>query len=193
MEYSKTMTAWREPSPPDMRFVRFTGQMFDRMLESGVFAPDTRIELLDGQLFEGEEMKPPHIERVTDLNERLVLQFYNRARVLCQSAIELPTDGRPLPDLVLVSRDAPRDVFVQPSDIYLLIEIADSSLERDRDHKQKIYARDGVREYWILNLENNSLEVYRDPENQQYSNKHTLKAGKAASCLAFPQDKIEWF
>lgn len=180
------------PPAQPMRLVRFNGTMFDRMLESGVFAPDARIELLDGQLLEKEEMKPPHIQRVTDITERLTLQFHSRARVLCQSAIELPTDGRPLPDIALISRDAPRQHYVQPHDIFLLLEVSDSSLECDRDYKQKLYARDGIREYWILNLERNELEIYRQPFEQHYATKQTLPAGNPASCLEFPNDLIDW-
>ncbi len=181
------------PKKSDSYFFHVTAQMFDQMIETGVIDHESRVELLDGNLVEIEEMKPEHIDKMDVLNQRLVLQFHSKARISCQNSIDLPLDGRPLPDFALVHKDRPRGRYTLPEDVYLLIEVADTSLQKDRDWKTMIYARDGIKEYWILNLKNNSLEVYRDPEEARYTTSFTLKVGQLATCLAFPNDPIDWF
>jgi Uma2 family endonuclease len=79
-----------------------------------------------------------------------------------------------------------------PEDIHLVIEVADTTLARDRDFKLALYARDGIREYWIVNLEQNRLEAYRDPDGDRYATSFTVRDGKATPCLDFPDDPIDW-
>ncbi len=177
----------------DSYWFHVTAEMFDQMIETGVIDHESRVELLDGRLVEIEEMKPEHVDHIDALNERLILQFSPRARVSCQNSINLPLDGRPQPDFALVRKDRPLGRYSQPEDVYLLIEVSDSSLQKDRDWKASIYARDGIQEYWILNLQNHQLEVYRDPEDARYTTTFVLKTGQLATCLAFPEDNIDWF
>ena len=74
----------------------------------------------------------------------------------------------------------------------MLIEVADSTLARDRETKLALYARDGILEYWIVNLEQNQLEVYREPDGTRYASSFTVKDGAATACLVFPDDLIDW-
>jgi Uma2 family endonuclease len=178
---------------PDSYWFHVTSAMFDQMIDAGVIDHESRVELLDGRLVEIEEMKPAHVDRMDALNERLVTQFRTRARISCQNSVELPQDGRPQPDFALVRRDRPAGQYTQPEDVYLLIEVSNTSLQKDRDWKAMIYARDGIQEYWILNLQTNQLEVHRDPENARYTTTFVLKVGQLATCLAFPDDQIDWF
>jgi Uma2 family endonuclease len=171
--------------------VRFSAQQVRAMLEIGVLSGKPRIELLDGELLEVNPMNPAHVWRVTDLNQRLIAQFNGRAQVLSQSTIELPQDGLPQPDFALVSLDVPRHRWALPPEVHLIIEIADSSLDDDRTKKLRLYARDGILEYWIVNLVNDQLEVHRDPNAERYDTMFTVKTG-AQACLAFPNDPILW-
>jgi hypothetical protein len=171
---------------------RVSASMFDRMIETGVIDRESRVELLDGVLVGLEEVKPQHIDRINTLNERLVLQFHTRARVSCQNSIELPQDGRPQPDFALIKADTPKDRYAHPEDVLLLIEIADTTLQKDRDLKAAIYARDSVAEYWILNLQTEELEVHRDPQDERYKTLFTVPKGQPQTCLAFPNDPIDW-
>jgi Uma2 family endonuclease len=75
----------------------------------------------------------------------------------------------------------------------LLIEVADSTLERDRQYKLPLYARDNILEYWILDIEHQQLEVYRDPQFDRYLTSFTLQANQDAACLAFPDDFVAWY
>ena len=114
--------------------------------------------------------------------------------MLNQSTIFLPQDGRPDPDIALIRLETPRDRLPLPEDIYLLIEVADSTLARDRETKLALYARDGILEYWIINLEQDQLEVYREPDGTRYASasSFTVKDGAATACLALPDDLIDW-
>jgi Uma2 family endonuclease len=174
-----------------LRSIRFTFSMFERMLETGVIGDDPRVELLDGQIVEMEPVKPEHIFRVKDIYDRLVPQI-SKAMVLNQSSIELPSDGCPQPDIALLRPETPRDRLARPEDVLLLIEVSDSTLEKDRNAKLALYARDSINEYWIVNLQDDQLEVYRDPQRERYATSFTVKAGSSQACLAFPEDAIDW-
>jgi Uma2 family endonuclease len=182
----------REHAADDLPVARFSLAMYDAMIDAGIITSESNVELLDGQIVKRESMKPPHIFRLYELCRRLDRQFDGRALVLNQSAIELPRDGRPQPDVCLAHPDVNRAEFIRPPDVFLLIEVAESSIQTDRLHKQKLYARDGILEYWILNLNTNQLEVYRYPEDDRYREVLTFDAGQAVACLAFPNDVIDW-
>jgi Uma2 family endonuclease len=166
--------------------------MYDRMIEFGVIDNESRVELLDGILMELEEMKPPHMFRVKRMYDRVLKQFEGRSVTLNQSPIELPSDGRPQPDIALLRSDFPEDQYAQPEDVLLVVEVAETTLTRDREFKSFIYARDGIPEYWIVNLKTNRLEIYRDPTSQGFKTTFQIDAGQSQTCLAFPNDPIDW-
>ena len=101
-------------------------------------------------------------------------QFRTRAIAISQSTIRLSQDGRADPDICLLKLETPRDRLPLPEDIHLLIEVSDSRLIRDRDVKLGLYARDGIAEYWIVNLEAQQLEVYREPDGERYASSFTV-------------------
>jgi Uma2 family endonuclease len=175
-----------------LRPIRFTLSMFDRMLATGVIGDDPRVELLDGQIVEMEPVNTPHVNRVKDLYDRLQTLFSDRTDIYSQSPIELPQDGRPQPDLSILKSGSAREHLPLPGDVLLLIEVSDSTLEKDRNAKLALYARDGISEYWIVNLQDDQLEVYRDPQRERYTTSFTVKPGSSQACLAFPEDAIDW-
>ncbi len=187
------MTALLERSESLVQTMRFSLTMFERMIETGILPEDARLELLDGQIVELPEIKQNHANCIKRLYDLLQGIFSSQADVYSQSPIRLPQDGRPLPDIFLIRSNAAAEQSPLPDDIYLLIEVAGSSLYQDRHMKSVLYARDKITEYWILNLEENQLEVYRDPKNERYQTSFTLQIGQLATCLAFPQDPIDWF
>jgi Uma2 family endonuclease len=191
MSYTGTMTALLE-RPNQPRLARVTLSMFDALIAAGEISAESRVELLDGKIVEMEPMNTPHMNCVKDLYDRLNRQFVTRADVYAQSPIELPSDGRPQPDLCLIVSNAARADFARPKDIYLLLEVADSTIYTDREDKQRLYARDGIVEYWIVNLNKNQLEVYREPDGERYLQAQTLNLGQRIACLAFPDDFIDW-
>jgi Uma2 family endonuclease len=176
-----------------MRLFRVTLAAFDQMIAAGVFTNGPKVELLDGQIVEIPAMNPPHMNRIKDLFGPLDRQFSTRADVYSQSPIELPHDGRPQPDFALVRPGAARERFAQPNDVFLVIEVSDSTLDYDRGLKLRLYARDGIGEYWIMNLKDQQLEVYRQPDGERYAQSFTVKTGSNVACLAFPDDLIHWW
>ena len=187
------MTAFLEPDKRvALELMRFAGARYDQWWAHGVITSDDRVELLDGVIVRKLETTPRHIYALSDFYAQLVLQFQPRATVLSQGTIFLPQDRRPDPDIALIQLETPRDRLPLPEDIYLLIEVSDSSLARDRETKLALYARDHILEYWIVNLEQDQLEVYREPDGTRYARSFTVKDGAATACLAFPTDLIDW-
>ena len=175
-----------------LELMRFTGIRYDELWAHGFIKSDDRVELLDGLIVRKPEATPRHVYGLSDLYIRLVLQFHTRAVVLSQSTISLPQDSRPDPDIALIRSSTPRERLPMPEDIHLLIEVSDSTLARDRETKLALYAHDNILEYWIVNLEQNQLEVYREPDGTRYASSFTVKDGAVTACLAFPNDPIDW-
>ena len=101
--------------------------------------------------------------------------------------------SEPEPDVVLL-KPAPDDYASHhptPDDVFLLIEISDSTLDFDRGKKLQIYARAGISEFWIVNLQDSTIEVYREPHFTGYEKKVLLRAGEKASPAAFQDAAID--
>ena len=148
--------------------------------------------LLNGEIIEMDPIGIPDSKCVTRLQKSLRRKLGDRAVVLSQNRVELPADGRPQPDLALHSLDVADDRLALPQDIFLIIEVSDSTLKVDRTTKLADYARDGIKEHWIVNLINRQLEVYRDPEGERYATSFTVKPGASQTCPAFPDETIDW-
>lgn len=150
------------PSPAELK--RFTVDEYHRMIDAGAFDDERPVELLEGWIVYQMGHNPPH-----DVVVKLVATLVDRAlpdgwHTRVQSSITT-ADSEPLPDLAVVKGN-PRDYLARhpgPADIALLVEVADSSLDRDRREKAPLYARAGVPIYWIVNLQESVVEVYADP------------------------------
>ena len=177
-------------TPP--RKHRVTVAEFELMISADVFAAESRLELLNGEIFEMSAIGIPHAKCVRRLSKRLDRKFGDRVEVDTQNPIELPSDGRPQPDIVLYDLELDETQLPRPENIHLVIEISDSTLNTDRTTKLADYARDGIKEYWIINLIHNQLEVYRDPDGMRYATTFTVKPGQGQACLAFPDEPIDW-
>jgi len=150
--------------PPPLFMRRFTVEEYHRMIEAGVFAHDERFELLEGWIVAKKSRNPPHDVALDKSQDAIRSRLPAEWRVRIQSAITTD-DSEPEPDLAVVRGPAERyrAAHPAPSDIALLIEVAESSLGEDRGEKSRIYARAGVSAYWIVNLVQLRIEVYTDP------------------------------
>ncbi len=133
---------------------------------------DQHVELLEGQLVV-MTVNPPHAAAVSHLSRRLNRVFAERAQVISQSPLRLSDnledENLPKPDVMLVA--GPEKVYVdhpRPADVYLLIEVSDSTLAKDRNVKLPLYAANGIPELWIVNLVDQQIEVYSDPQGEAY-------------------------
>ncbi len=159
-----TPTSWNVAQPPPLPMRRFTVEEYHRLIQAGVFAEDERFELLEGWLIAKMTRNPPHDVAIGLLADALRASLRAGWSVRVQSAVTL-ADGEPEPDLVVV-RGAVRDYVDHhpgPAEVALVIEVAESSLSRDRDLKGRSYARAAISTYWIANLVAGHVEVYTDP------------------------------
>lgn len=171
---------------------RFTVDEYHRMGETGVLAPEERVELLDGEVVEMSPIGSPHAGCVMRLNRLLQQRFGDVALVSVQGPTVADEYSEPEPDLMLlrIRQDYYSSSHPTPDDILLLIEVADTSLAKDRRVKMPLYARDGVAEAWIVDLVHQRLLVYREPEATGYKVFRTLSRRETISPLAFPGRQV---
>lgn len=145
-----------------LRTRRWTRFEYDKLIETGVLGPGDKIELLGGHLCISEPQNSPHARGISLGLEAIQRVLTGGWHVRVQLPIALDDESEPEPDLALVS-GGPRDYADHPSRPALVVEVADSTLALDREHKGSLYARALLPEYWIVNLVDRVLEVYRDP------------------------------
>ena len=146
-----------------LRTRRWTRVEYDRLIDKGVFQPDERLELLAGHLVVREPQGDPQILAIERLNEVLRGAFGPEWRVRIQLPIALDDESEPEPDVSVAAGRPLETTEAKPSRLALVVEVADTSLVFDRGHKGSLYARARMREYWVVNLVDRVLEVYRDP------------------------------
>lgn len=172
---------------------RFSVEEYYRMAETGILRPDARVELLDGKIIDMSPIGPFHGGSVNRLIRLFSKLSNGRWLVSAQNPVHLDDYSEPQPDLMLLKPAA--DDYTSrhpvPEDVFLLIEVADSSLELDREEKLPAYGRAGIREVWILNLSAKTIEVSREPHFTGYGSNQALRAGDKASPLAFPDVVVD--
>jgi Uma2 family endonuclease len=176
---------------------RWTREEYDKMIDAGIFAPGERVELIDGEILAMSPQNSPHSTGVSLTAEALRVAFGEGYHVRIQMPIALDRYSEPEPDVAVV-RGSPRDYLeAHPSSPLLVLEVTDTTLAYDRDQKGSLYARAGIADYWVLNLAERCLEVYRDPVpssqarygwSYQTIRQHLSDA--YASPLAAPQARI---
>mgnify|MGYP001792047774 CR=1 FL=1 len=123
---------------------------------------DCRVEMVEGDFVEMAPVEPLHDDVREELTSYLRSMLGDRARVREATAVTLPNQSEPIPDIAVVRPQRYRDRHPQVEDIYLLIEIANSRPARDTEVKRLIYARAGITDYWVFDLEKDELRVFRD-------------------------------
>src|SRR6266516_6294824 len=172
---------------------RFNVEEYYRMAETGVLRPDARVELLNGEIIDMSPIGPFHGGVTNYLIEILTAASKGRWMTSVQNPVHLDDYSEPQPDLVLLkpSSDFYRKRHPQPEDVYLLVEVSDSSLTTDREQKLPAYGRAGIAEVWIVNLIGQTVEVYREPHFTGYGAKTILHAGEQAAPQAFPDVTLD--
>lgn len=160
---------------------RLTVEEYYRMAEAGIFSEDDRVELIEGEIIDMAPIGTAHASMVKRLNSIFTLGAGTRAVVSVQDPIRLNPRNEPQPDLALLRHRADyyRDAHPGPADVLLVVEVADSSLRYDVDVKLPLYARHGIPEVWIVDLEHRRLEIYRRPDGDTYLEKHCPARGEA--------------
>ena len=180
-----------------IRTKRWTRLEYERLIALGAFGPEDRLELLGGQLVVREPQGRPHATGIRLVAQALRAAFGPQWSIEAQLPISLDEESEPEPDVAVVA-GGPRDYLAShPSRPALVVEVALTSLALDRGEKAGLYARAGVEDYWIVNLADNALEVYRDPETDpgspygwRYGSALALSADDRVRPLSVPNAEI---
>jgi Uma2 family endonuclease len=158
---------------------------------------DARVELLNGEITVKGRQAPHHAQAIRKLTRNFILNLKERTCVSPQLPMLLPFPPADfvLPDVALlrVPDDEYKTRNVEARDALLVIEVSDTTLVRDQGVKLEAYARNTIPEVWILNLNKNLLEVYREPFDTEYASKRTYKVGMKVAPLEFPDVLLEWW
>lgn len=163
------------------------------MAETGVLRPDARVELLDGRIIDMSPIGPFHGGLVKRLSRIFNLKAKGRWIVSTQDPLRLDDHSEPEPDVMLLkpAADDYTSQHPEPEDVFLLVEVADASLDYDREEKLPAYGRAEIAEVWLVNLRDPSLEIYREPHFTGYGSKIVLRAGDTVSPQAFPDAVVD--
>jgi Uma2 family endonuclease len=172
---------------------RLTVQDYHRMAEIGIFAADERVELLDGNLVSMVAKGTAHSSATTRTRRVLEAGLGKHVCVRIQDPVQLDDYSEPEPDIAIAVLDPLEyaDHHPQPSEIFLLIEVADTSLAFDLGAKALAYARSGITDYWILDVQARKLFVLRSPTAQGYQSEVVLDETMQITPLAFPDYTVK--
>lgn len=165
----------------------WTREAYERMVESGSFRPGDRFELVEGVVYDMAPQNSRHATAIRLLQKALDAVFGAGFDIRCQLPLALGQDSEPEPDFAVVP-GAPRDYRdSHPTAAVLVVEIADTSAFHDRVRKGRLYARAGIPEYWLLNLADGVMEVYREPLGETYVSREIRRATDKVAPLLFPE------
>ena len=171
---------------------KWTVKEYHKLGEFGIFNPEERLELIEGNIIKISAKGTLHAAATRRTATLLHNLLGNQAAVYNKSPIALDDYSEPEPDIALVRID-PFDCATHhptPSEVYLIIEVADSSLTFDREIKAKIYARSGIADYWVLNVGDRQLHVFREPTENGYQSEVILGETGSISPIEFPAFNI---
>lgn len=174
------------PSTPRQPY-HFSRAQYERMVDAGVFAPDQQVELINGSIVPMSPQNSRHAAVTTCLLHLLADACPEGYHVRSQVPLALGTTSEPEPDVVIVPGALQDHLDAHPSRALLVVEVADTSLAYDRDTKRTLYAEHGIPTYWIANLNATALEVYTDPDADDYRTKQTLALGDS---VRLPQTDV---
>lgn len=167
---------------------RFSLERYERMVEFGVFNKNDHVELIEGEIVEMAPNDPPHTTPIRRL-ARIFHGLGEQAVILVQMPIRMPPRSEPEPDLV-ISRP-PDERYLrrhpEPGDILLVVEVMHTTHLFDRNYKLPLYARNGIREIWLVDVPAGTFGVYRDPKPEGYASVQVLERGTTVSPEAFPE------
>ena len=177
----------------NLKLRQISVKQYDAMIKNGVFDENDRIELLNGAIIEKMPKGTKHAALNDIIATRLIQKLGDIVCVRNQNPIWLDEFSEPEPDIVLA--EPPLERYYSrhpiPEDIFLIIEISDSTLNYDRRAKSLAYSKAGIRQYLLLNVQERTLEDYRQPGADGFGSKQTYRAGQNFNLVAFPEISVE--
>jgi len=176
------------PADIQERLRRISVDEYHRIIEAGILGEDEKVQLVDGVLVAMTPQGRRHAFVIQELNRLLVRAVGDDLRVLTQLPFALGSDSEPEPDLAVVRASDAASSSRHPGTALLVIEVAGESLRFDRGTKAALYARSGIPEYWIVNLAETSIEVYRDPDpaSASYRSVSQCPGGEVVAAQSVP-------
>lgn len=167
---------------------RITVEEYERMIAANVWPEDERLELIEGELVRMSPINAPHAAAVKRLAEMIKDQLGKRVLVGVQDPIVLDDQSEPEPDISVLRRRADyyANAHPSPADVLLIVEVSDTTLEYDRDVKVHLYARAGIPETWVVDLNGDRVIVFRDLEDGEYTRMESVRHGADITPTAFP-------
>lgn len=171
---------------------RFTVAEYYRMAEAGILSEDERIELLEGEIVEMTPIGSRHAACVISLTRLFSHEAGERALVSVQNPVRLSHYSEPQPDLMLLRprQDHYAAAHPQPQDVLLIVEVAHTSLEIDHRVKIPLYAASGIREVWLVNLEEDVVQTFQEPTADGYRETRPYRRGELLAPAALPEIEI---
>jgi Uma2 family endonuclease len=173
-------------------FRLWTVEEYHRMAEAGIFHPEERVELIAGQIIKMTAKGTAHGAAVGRTDKLMQNRLREQAWIRIEQPVVLDDASEPEPDVAVVRLDPLdyADHHPTPSEVYLLIEVADSSLKYERETKGKAYARSGIADYWVLDVIDRKLHVFREPAQEGYQSEVIFSQESSVSPLQFPTLEI---
>lgn len=169
-----------------------TAAEYLRMGEAGVFAPEARLELIEGEIIEMAPIGSPHAGAVNILTRTFVRLAADRAIVSVQNPLIVSDRSVPQPDLAILRAraDSYSDAHPTAPDVFLVVEVSDTTLRFDRSIKVPLYARCGIQEAWVVDVNAKAVHVYREPDGNGYGTAYTVSVGGEVAPLALPDVRV---
>ncbi|MTJ10225.1 Uma2 family endonuclease [Anabaena sp. UHCC 0204] len=170
----------------------WTVEEYHRMNDAGIFAPDERVELLEGKILCKSVKTTAHRSATGRINYVLKKRLENRALICVQDPVKLNERSEPEPDISVVKIDPLEyaDHHPTPSEVYLIIEVADSSLKLDCETKAQAYSLAGIKDYWVLDVVKRELHIFRNQTQNGYESQVIFGETETVSPLEFPDLQI---
>lgn len=170
----------------------WTVDEYHRIIEAQILTSGDRVELLEGQILQMSPQQPPHAATTQRASDSLRNLLTGRATIRVQLPITLHPNSEPEPDVAVVRIDPDeyQESHPTPNDIFLLVEVADTTLYVDRKQKASTYAKAGIADYWVLNVRKRQVHVFREPKGENYQQETLLNEDTTLSPIAFPEIEV---
>jgi len=171
---------------------RFTVEEYHRMIDAEILDGDEQVELIEGEILPMAAKSIKHVAGVRRVGKCLSKYLGERVFIAAQDPIHLDDASEPEPDVIVavLSETEYEDHHPTPSELLLVVEVAETSFARDRNRKALLYAQAGIIQYCILNLRDHEVEDYREPGPSGYRRKQTYTADQSFNLVAFPEIQI---
>jgi Uma2 family endonuclease len=172
----------------------FNLEQYECMVEAGAFDGNLRqrVEFIRGEIRTMNPIGSFHAQVVSDLTDwSYEVTPRKEIAVRVQTTLRIPQqNSAPEPDIIWVRRRSYAQKHPEPADVLLVIEVAESSLADDRGEKLELYALSGIQEYWIANILDRTIEVYRNPSGTAFANAQIYAPGQIISPIAVPAARL---